>query len=224
MSGVKQSLIIIFLLLSPYIVSAAEEQLTPTDAIFNSRHLDLVSKGSTVKYKFQHTVSDEKLMGQPFSDDIKLNISDVNAEGLRILDVTVFTGERQRPTQNYDGLSVNPVFVWFLDKCVENYGLLSGGSHPYLKGRFREAFLTKAKIESTKLDYNGKSIDGYKVTIVPFEDDPKVNKMQGFEKSKFTFTMSQQIPGYFYELGSDFFSSQPGTGKMQDRLVLVEAK
>lgn len=224
MSGVKRGLFISLLLFCPHIVSAAEEQLTPTDAIFNSRHLDLVSKGSTVKYKFDHTVSDEKLMGQPFSDDIKLNISDVNAEGLRILDVTVFTGERQRPIQNYDGLSVNPIFVWFLDKCVENYRLLSGGSHPYLKGRFREAFLTKAKIEPTTLKFNGKSIDGYKVTIVPFEDDPKVNKMQGFEKSKFTFTMSKQIPGYFYELGSDIYSSQPGTGKMQDRLVLVEAK
>jgi hypothetical protein len=36
--------------------------------------------------------------------------------------------------------------------------------------------------------------------------------------------MSKDIPGYFYELQSDIFSSQAGTGKMQDRLVLVEAK
>lgn len=224
MKRVMKGLLFSALILSPIIAGAAGSELTPTDAIFNSRHLDLVSKGSIVKYKFEHTVSDEKLMGQPFSDDIKLNISDVNSEGLRNLDVTVFTGDRQRPVQNYDGLSVNPVFVWFLDKCVENYGLVSGGRHPYLKGRFRDAFLTKAKIEPTTLTFNGKSIEGYRVTVVPYEDDPKMNKMQGFEKSKFTFTMSKDIPGYFYELGSDIFSTQAGTGKMQDRLILVEAK
>lgn len=208
----------------PSALMAAGEQPAAVDLIFNSRHLDLVGKGTSVMYKFEHTVNDEKLMGKAFSDDIKLDVSEVSAEGERIVDVTVFTGDRQRPKQNYDGMTINPVFVWFLDKCVENYRLVAGGKQPYLKGRIRDAFIDKATIEPAKFDFKGKSVDGYKVTIVPFDGDPNAAKMQGFEKSKFSITVSKDIPGYFYELGSDIFSSQAGTGKVQDTLKVVEAK
>jgi hypothetical protein len=48
--------------------------------------------------------------------------------------------------------------------------------------------------------------------------------MQGYEKSKFTFVLSKDVPGYFYEFNAEIFSSQAGTGKMTDRLLLVGAK
>ena len=51
-----------------------------------------------------------------------------------------------------------------------------------------------------------------------------LDEMQGFENSKFTFVMSKDIPGYFYEFNADIFSSQAGTAKMMDKLILVEAK
>ncbi len=207
-------------------VSVAARADTPTavDAIFNSRHLDLVNKGGNILYKFDHQVNDEKLLGKPFSDDIKLNVTDVTADGQRILDVTVFTGDRQRPTQNYDGLSINPVFVWFLDKCVENFGVVAGGKHPYLKGRMRDAFIDRAKIEPVKFKYDGKEVDGFKVSMTPFAEDPNKHKMQGYEKSEFSFTFSKDVPGYFYELGSDIHSTQAGTASLKDKIVIVEAK
>ena len=203
---------------------AAAENYEAADLIFKERHLDLVGKGTGVAYKFEHKVSDEKLMGKPFTDDIKLAVTDVNAEGQRILDVTVFTGERQRPIQNYDGLTINPVFIWFLDKCVENFRTVAGGKQPYLKGRMRDSFVDKPKLEDVKVEFGGKTIDAKKITIVPFATDPNKHKMQGFENSTFTFILSKDIPGYFYELTADFFSSQPGSGKLNDRLTLVEAK
>lgn len=203
---------------------AAAEPPQPADLIFNARHLDLVPKGTGVSYKFEHGVTDEKLMGKPFTDDIKLKVSDVTAEGQRTVDVTVFTGDRQRPVQNYDGLTINPVLIWFLDKCVENFGTVAGGKQPYLKGRMRDAFLDQAKVENVKVDFGGKSVEAYKVSLEPFAKDPNKHKMQGFENSKFTFVLSKDIPGYFYEFNSDIFSTQAGTAKMTDRLVLVEAK
>jgi hypothetical protein len=211
-------------LILPIGAMAAAEQPQPADLIFNARHLDLVGKGGGIAYKFEHSVTDEKLMGKAFTDDVKIAVANVTPEGQRVLDVTVFTGDRQRPVQNFDGLSINPVFIWFLDKSVENYRVMSGGNHNYIKGRMRDAFVDKAKLEPIKVDFGGKSIDGYKITIVPFVEDPNKHKMQGFENSKFTFVLSKDIPGYFYELNAEIFSSQAGTGKMTDRLVLVEAK
>lgn len=212
-------------LVMPFVsIAATAETPAAVDAIFNSRHLDLVNKGGNVLYKFDHKVSDEKLLGQGFSDDIKINVTDVTAEGARDLDVTVFTGDRQRPVQNYEGLSINPVFVWFLDKAVENLRIVAGGKQPYLKGRIRDAFVDRAKIEPVKITYAGKEVEGFKVTMVPFENDPNKHKMKGYEKSAFSFLISKDVPGYFYELGSDIFSSQAGTASLKDSIVLVEAK
>jgi len=200
------------------------DQYEAADLIFENSHLDLVSKGTNVAYKFEHQVSDEKLLGKAFTDDIKIAVTDVNAEGQRVLDVTVFTGDRQRPVQNYDGLTINPVFIWFLDKCVENYRTVAGGKQPYLKGRMKEAFVDKPTLEDVKIEFGGKTIDAKKVTIAPFAKDPNRQKMQGYENSKFSFVMSKDIPGYFYELTADMVSTQPGSGKLNNRLTLVEVK
>ncbi len=153
-----RGLVAVLTLVVPSVLVAAAEQPKPVDLIFNSRHLDLIGKGDGVKYKFEHAVTDEKLMGKPFADDIKLEVSDVNGDGQRNLDVTVFTGDRQRPVQNYDGLTINPVFIWFLDKCVENFRLVSGGKQPYLKGRMRDAFIDKAEVEPASLEFGGKTV------------------------------------------------------------------
>lgn len=209
----------------PFAVEPARaDKYAAADLIFQNRHLDLVQKGATVAYKFEHTVSDEKLMGKPFTDDVKISVTDVNATGQRILDVTVFTGDRQRPVQNYDGLTINPVFIWFLDKCVENFRTIAGGKQPYLKGRMKEAFVEKPTLEDVKIEFGGKTIDAKKVTIEPFATDPNKHKMQGYENSKFSFVMSKDIPGYFYELTAEMASTQPGAGKLNDRLKIVEAK
>jgi len=224
MKRIVRGLIAVLSLGVPSAMAAAAAEPQAADLIFNSRHLDLVTKGAGIKYKFEHAVTDEKLLGKAFTDDIKLDVSDVKDEGQRVLDVTVFTGQRQRPVQNYDGLTINPVFIWFLDKCVENYRLVSGGKQPYLKGRMRDSFVEKAKLEPVKVEFGGRSVDAYKVTIVPFESDPNKHKMQGFENSTFSFVLSKEIPGYFYELNAEIFSSQAGTGKITDRLVLTEAK
>ncbi len=203
---------------------ALSEAPQPADLIFNARHLDLVPKGSGIAYKFEHGVTDEKLLGKPFTDDVKVAVADVTADGQRVLDVTVFTGERQRPVQNFDGLSINRSSSGSSTSAWRTTGRCPGGNHNYIKGRMREAFVDKAKLEEVKVDFGGKSVAGYKVTIEPFAADPNKHKMQGFENSKFTFVMSKDIPGYFYELNADLFSTQAGTAKMTDRLILVEAK
>ncbi len=205
-------------------VAAADKKYEVADLIFETRHLDLVPKGTGVTYKFEHAVSDEKLMGKAFTDDVKIDVTDVTAEGQSVLKVTVFTGDRQRPIQNFDGLTINPVFIWFLDKCVENFRTIAGGKQPYLKGRMKESFIEKPTLEDVKIEFGGKTVDAKKVTIQPFAADPNKDKMQGYENAKFSFVMSKDIPGYFFELTADFASAQPGAGKLNDRLTLVEAK
>ncbi len=209
-------------MLVPIALPAAAEQPKPVDAIFNSRHLDMVPQSNEVKYKFERSVSDERLLGAPFSDDVLISVLKVSEQGDRDVKVTVFTGDRQRPQVKHEGLSINPLFIWFLDRSVDNYRLLSGGKQPYLKGKFSRAFEEKAQVEATKIDYQGKSVDGLKITVTPYAGDEAAEKMQGYENSKFTFTMSKDVPGYFVELHSKIESTKAGTGKVEERVSIVE--
>ena len=55
-------------------VTAAAEVPKAADVLFESKHLANLGKGDEVTYRFQRTVSDEKLLGMPFSDDIKVAV------------------------------------------------------------------------------------------------------------------------------------------------------
>ncbi len=209
------------LLMMPATVQAAGEQPTAVDLLFSTRHLDLIDKGNEATYKFERTSSDEKAAGQAFTDEIKVRITDVNEQNGRDIRVTVFTGDRERPIQEYDGLSINPAFVWYLDRAVDGFRSLAGGSVPYLKDAFKRAIVEKATLEPAKVEYNGKSYEGYTVTVVPYANDRNVAKMEGFENSKFTITVSKDVPGYFVTMTSHFESTITGTPKVEERINFV---
>jgi hypothetical protein len=56
-------------------------------------------------------------------------------------------------------------------------------------------FKDKAKVEPVKVDYNGKSIDAYHISMAPYVGDPNEVKMQGWEKAQYDLIVSDQVPG-----------------------------
>jgi hypothetical protein len=51
-------------------VAPAADQPSATNMIFDHKHLSNVEQGKQIAYRFNRTVSDAKILGQPFSDDI----------------------------------------------------------------------------------------------------------------------------------------------------------
>ncbi len=50
------------------------------DVLFETKHLANCSQGQDLAYRFQRSVSRPELLGQPFSDDIHLDVKAVNAD------------------------------------------------------------------------------------------------------------------------------------------------
>lgn len=209
------------LLLAPASLLAAGDAPTPAKALFETRHLDLIGKGAEVTYKFERTVSDETVLGKAFQDDIRLGVLNVNDKGEREVEIKVFSGDQARNPQNWPDLTINPLFVWYLDRAVVNFRAVAGGSPPYLKDKFRKGFLDKAKIEEIQADFNGKSIPAFRITISPYAGDISANKMRGFDESKFAIVVSNDVPGYFLDLTSTFESKLKGQPKLFEHLSLV---
>jgi hypothetical protein len=189
--------------------------------LFETRQLDLIDKGKEVAYRFDRKVSDERLLGKAYADDIIVGVKNVGEKGEREVEFKAFTGEQAREPSSWPDLTINPLFIWYLERTVANYTTLAGGNQMYVKGHIRAALADKAKMEPTKIDLNGKSIDGYKITVAPFADDQNAPRMQGYEKSVFTMIVSKDAPGYFVDLQSTFESTAAAAPKLEERISLV---
>ena len=203
------------------IPAAADPQ--PSDLLFKLRQLDLVSKGSEMKYKFERKTSNEKLLGKDFSDELRLQITKASDKGARDIAMHVFTGEAARDVQNWPDLSTNPLLLRYLDRSVMQLYTLSGAEKMYLKGRIRSTFDEHGKVEAIKADYDGKQVDAYRITITPFKGDPFASKMEGYDHSYLSFIVSDAVPGYFVDMAATFESPRRGTPKVEEHLMLVNA-
>jgi hypothetical protein len=207
------------LALIPVVAVAAADQKAAS-ILFETRQLDLIGKGAEVTYRFERTGSDERLVGKNYADDIRLGVANVKDKGERDVVFKVFTGENARDVQNWPDLTINPLFIWYLDRAVSTFTSLAGGNQMYTKHKIREA-LANATAEPVKFDYNGKPVEALKITVAPFADDISSSKMQGFHKASFDIVVSNQVPGYFVDLRSNFVSTLAAGPELKEHIKVV---
>lgn len=206
-------------MLGAAIGSVAAEPQKPAELLFDGNHLQLTKEGSQVTYRFQRSVSHEKVLGAAFSDDLKLDVKAVK-DNKRDFEFRVFSGDRARePFADHDRVG-NPLLLWYLDRSVNNYKGLAGGGLTYVKGRFMEA-LKNATAEATKVDVGGKSVDASRVTLTPYSSDPNASRMMGYQNSRFVIVYSDAVPGYFVEMTSTFENTDAKAPRLEERISFV---
>ena len=197
---------------------------SPVDLLFEHKHLANTEVGADLAYRFQRTVSHPELLGQPFSDDIHVQVKKTGADGLRDVVVKVFSGERARDPQVIDSLTGNPILVVFLDRAVASFMSVAGGKVPYLKDRFRTALRDRATLEPAKVLLGDKTVEAHKITVTPFAGDLNASKMLGFENSKFSFVVSDAAPGQFVELVATYENTEKIAPRLEERTLMVGAQ
>ena len=203
---------------------ATGAQPTPLDVIFEHKHLANVDQGTALGYRFNRIVSNPEILGQPFSDEITMKVVGIRPTGEKDVDLQIYTGERARELQKIPSVTINPMFVVYFDMSVSTLKQLTGAKYGYLKATFSDGFKDKAKIEPVKLDYKGKTIDGYRVTMAPYVGDPQASKMQGYDVSKFTLVVSKEVPGEVVQLSSVYESTLKTAPKLEERITLEGAE
>ena len=210
------------LLLAPAL-ALAETAITSktSEVLFDPPHLTLVEKGSEVKYKFERKVSDEKLAGPGYTDEITVGVFKVAADGKRDVSLQVFSGDRARAAWSETGMTGNPLLLWYLDQCINQFRAVAGGDRDFLKNTFKISLRDKSTYENVKAEYGGKQVDATRITVVPFVDSKDAKKMRGYEKSKFSILLSPAVPGYFLEMASDYESTESGLAVVNEKINLV---
>ena len=197
---------------------------TPVDILFERKHLTNVEAGNDLVYRFQRTVTQPDLLGQPFADDIKVEIKKVAASGTRDVIVRVFTGERARDPQPIEDLTGNPILVVFLDRAIASYMAVAGGKVAYLKDKFRTALRERATVEPVHVKFGDKTVDAFQISISPYTGDLNAAKMRGYENSKFSFVVSEAVPGQFVELLATYENTAKDAPRLEERTAMVGAE
>ena len=190
------------------------------DIIFEHKHLSNVDQGKQIEYRFNRTVSNPDLLGQPFSDDITIKVVAVKPTGRKDVNLQIYTGDRARDLQQLPNLTVNPVFQVYFAQAVSTFSMLSGAKIPYLTRIFSLGFRDKAKIEPIKVDYMGKKIDAYRITMAPYLGDVNESKMQGWEDAEYSLVVSEQVPGEIIDLIAKYKNKYPGDLRLVERITL----
>jgi len=195
-------------------------QPNAVDMIFEHKHLSNVEQGKQIGYRFNRTVSDPKMLGQPFSDDITIKVVAEKPAGKKDVDLQIYTGERARDLQKIPDLTINPVFLVYFNQAVNSFRQLAGGQQPYLTRAFSFAFKDKAKVEPIRVDYKGKRIEAYRISVAPYVGDMNQSKMQGWEGAEYVLVLSDQVPGEIVDLIAKYKNKNLGDLRLVERITL----
>lgn len=201
--------------------AAADSTPNAVGLLFETKHITGVTPGTELVYKFERKPSDEKLLGPGFNDDIKIKVESEGAvPGKKNVVIEMFSGERARDPNRITDLDGNPMLIVFLDTALGHFQQLAGGDRAYLKNRFSTSFAKDAKIAAVKVSYKGQDVDGYRISVTPFANDPSRAKMRGYQNVEFSLVVSEKIPGHFAQMISNFANQEKTAPTLEERTTL----
>lgn len=200
--------------------SEAETTLWLTD------QLALIEQPMLLNYEFERSGSYD--MG--FTDNVELQVVDLKPDGSKSAVVTFFSGERNMWTPPFESVTGNPVLGLYLQGDTHEMDRLTEGHWRYFHRRIKTAFAETAEMSTVEVDFDGKKVPATRIEIAPFALDDRRTRYERFADKRYTITVSDQIPGYLYEV----HTLVPGPIRpdgtrsdeplIEERLVLVSAE
>ncbi len=185
----------------PIGVDPDEFKFSPAETkIWLNNHLENVSRPARLYYEFVK----EGTFEEGFTDAVYLDIVEINEDGSKNAVLEFFTADR-RQSANADNLTHitgNPVIGVYMQGDVAEMNRLTDGHWRYFKRKIKFAISDNANIEDVSFEYNGKMVEGEKITITPYVKDPRRNQFSKFADKRYEFIFSKQIPGNLYQIRS----------------------
>lgn len=167
-------------------------------ALFDTPHLENISKPGTLLYDFRHSAK----TGEGFEDRVELTVTKIGADGRKDLSFQYLSGERQRPYPALDGFTGNPLIMLFLQHDVDEMERAVGGASSYYRNRIRFAFRDKAELEQTTIEHGGRTLAATRITLRPFAGDSNQGHFQRFINKRYEFLLAPEVPGGIYSIRS----------------------
>lgn len=214
----------VFALFVAHTASAQRESYELTQAqklLFDTPHLSNLLAGDTVSYNYAKSGTLEPV----FEDKVELLINAVLADQRRSLEASFLSGERRIPFASSSGFHGNPLIMLFLERDAREMSRLTGGSAAYFRNRIRHA-LAKPDVvtESVRVPFAGEALSGTRVELVPFGEDPLLDRYAALADKRYTFIVSAQMPGGIYRLESEAPPASGGEPVIRETLLFNQVQ
>jgi len=172
-------------------ISPAEQRL------FLDEHLANLPATAELHYVFTKTGTLEPA----FEDQVRVHVQRT-AAGTRT-HVEYLSGEHTFVLPDVESATGNPVILSFLERDVREMERRTGGRASYFRKRVRLALAEHASVNAVGIDLGGRTVDGIRISIRPYENDPMRARFPALIGKTYAFTLAAQVPGGVYEMRTE---------------------
>jgi hypothetical protein len=166
------------------------------DLLFDQPQMKNAAPGSTITYNYlRRSGISGGPFGAPLQDTVALKIEPGKSPDARDIRVTMFSGLNRVPAGPFEDMAGNPVVSLFLENHLRALAKVLEANPRYLKLAIRRGLREKATVTPTKVEFDGRSVDGWRVVTKPFEGDAMTQRMRGLEDLTYTFVTAPSVPG-----------------------------
>ncbi|MEG9527863.1 MAG: hypothetical protein MIL41_19195 [Hyphomicrobiales bacterium] len=182
----------------PATVTQANAAAPPSaaDLLFDQPQMKNAAPGSTITYNYlRRSGIFGGPFGAPLQDTVALKIEPGKSPDARDIRVTMFSGLNRVPAGPFEDMAGNPVVSLFLENHLRALAKVLEANPRYLKLAIRRGLREKATVTPTKVEFDGRSVDGWRVVTKPFEGDAMTQRMRGLDDLTYTFVTAPSVPG-----------------------------
>jgi hypothetical protein len=97
----------------------------------------------------------------------------------------------------------NPIIMYFVETVLRDVAHEAGGSPFYIRNRIKESLLLQVPVVEAVVAFGEQTVAAKQIVLRPFETDKSRDKMGAYADLSLTFTMSEQVPGWYSSLVAD---------------------
>ncbi len=215
-------LLFIFILMNPLVAYTADETEDEMQPLIGS--IDDSGRVDPEEFKFSHAENilwmDKHLLNieQParlyyefeksgtyedgFIDDVFLDIININEDGSRNTVLNFLSDEKRQKVSpsNVVNITGNPVIGVYLQGDVYEMNRLTEGHWKYFHKQVKLAIADSNESEAVTIELGGKQYAGEKITLHPYDNVAKKERLKEFADKSYEFILSDQIPGKLYQI------------------------
>jgi hypothetical protein len=166
------------------------------DLLFDQPQMKNAAPGSTITYNYlRRSGISGGPFGAPLQDTVALKIEPGKSPDARDIRVTMFSGLNRVPAGPFEDMAGNPVVSLFLENHLRALAKVLEANPRYLKLAIRRGLREKATVTPTKVEFDGRTVEGWRVVTKPFEGDAMTQRMRGLDDLTYTFVTAPSVPG-----------------------------
>jgi hypothetical protein len=178
---------------------AAPEPSAAERLLFMQPHLAGIKAPTTLRYEFVRSDSAE---GGSFKDGVAVQLTKAATQPCCKVSGSFLSGERALRVPEVDNASANPVLMYFLEYEVRQLQRATKGGAAHFRRQIRLALVDRAELAPTRITWAGREVEATTVQVSPFLDDPYRARFEREANKRYSFVMSDAVPGGVYQIRS----------------------